>query len=207
MILKAKHHFFLYPFSKFYTLWIIKKKFNKIQAIGNFQEKKLPVLIISNHISWWDGLWVFYVSMKILKRKFHFMMLEEQLSKFWYLNYIGGFSINKKAKSMIETLNYTAELLTHSENMVLVFPQGKIQTMHKQSFEFEKGIERIMKNKEGKVQILFMANLVDYFSAPKPDAYLYMKEYTDSTSDLDTIQKCYNEFYMQCIENQNNIIS
>jgi 1-acyl-sn-glycerol-3-phosphate acyltransferase len=205
LILKAKHNFIIHPFFKRYAVWIIKRHYKSVCIIGEFEDKKLPVLLISNHISWWDGFWAMYINLKVLKRKYHFMMLEDQLRKYWFFNYTGGFSVNKKSKSMIETINYTSELLTDNKNMVLLFPQGEIQTMHNQNFVFEKGFERILTNKEGKVQIVFLANLVDYFSSPKPGVYFYIQEFSQKVFDSGTIQESYNDFYRQCIENQKQL--
>ena len=205
MILKAKHNFFIYTFFQWYALWLIKRKFSKVNIIGNFNEKNLPVLLIANHISWWDGFWAMYLNLKILKRKFHFMMLEEQLRKFWLFNYTGGFSVNKKAKSVIETLNYAGELLIDSANMVLIFPQGEIQSMHLQSFQFEKGINHILRSKDETIQILFMANLVDYFSTPKPIVNIYIEGYQGLPFIFESIQNGYNEFYQRCVENQKGL--
>jgi len=202
MILKAKHNFFIYPFFQWYAVWLIKQKFSKANIIGCFNDKNLPVLVIANHISWWDGFWAMYLNVKVLKRKFHFMMLEEQLRKFWFFNYTGGFSVNKKAKSVIETLKYTGELLSDFKNMVLIFPQGEIQSMHLQTFQFEKGINHILRDKEDKIQILFMANLVDYFSKPKPIINIYIQEYQSLQINLESVQNGYNEFYKRCIANQ-----
>ncbi len=165
----------------------------------------MPILLISNHISWWDGFWAMYINLKVLNRKYHFMMLEDQLRKYWFFNYTGGFSVNKKSKSIIETIRYTSELLDNKENMVLIFPQGEIQTMHSQNMVFEKGLDPILKNKEGKVQIVFLANLVDYFSSPKPGIYFYIQEYNDLVFDSETIQYQYNEFYRRSIENQKQL--
>ena len=72
-------------------------------------------------------------------------MLEEQLKKNWFFQYTGGYSIKKSTRSVVESLNYTAELLENNKNLVLMFPQGKIQSMHRSEFVFEKGIERILK--------------------------------------------------------------
>ena len=205
MILKAKHNFIIYPFFKRYSAWLIKRNFSSIMIMGDFHDQKLPVLLISNHSSWWDGFWAMYLTVKILKRKFHFMMLEEQLRKRMIFNYTGGFSVNKKKRSIIETLNYTQDLLNDSNNMVLVFPQGEIQSMHTQCFQFEKGIARILKDKTEKVQIIFMANMVDYFSSSKPGIYIYIEEYKDSNMDPDNLQNHYCAFYQKCIENQKKL--
>ncbi len=205
MILKAKHNIIIHPFFKRYAVWIIKRQFKPIQIIGVLNDKNLPILLISNHISWWDGFWAMYINLKVLKRKYHFMMLEDQLRKYWFFNYTGGFSVNKKSKSIIETIRYTSELLDNKENMVLIFPQGEIQTMHNQNLVFEKGLEHILKNKEGKVQIVFLANLVDYFSSPKPGIYFYIQEYKELVFDSETLQNQYNVFYSRSIENQKQL--
>lgn len=206
MILKAKHNIVIYSFFKAYALWKIKRNFHAIQVIGKFKEKKLPVLLVSNHISWWDGFWAMYLNQKLLHRKFHFMMLEEQLLKYWFFNFTGGFSVNKKSKSIIETINYTSEILSNKNNMVLIFPQGEIQTIYKQTFIFEKGIEHIIQNTENRVQMLFLVCLVDYFSNPKPSIYLYIQEYTGSSLNSEVIQNQYNSFYKQCIDSQQQTI-
>jgi len=139
------------------------------------------------------------LNVKVLRRKFHFMMLEEQLKKFSFFNQTGGYSIRKKSRETIESINYTAELLRERENMVLLFPQGKIETIYTTSFQFETGISRIIKKAGGPIHILFMANLMDYFSNRKPGLYIYVKEYKRDSLDAKSIQDAYNQFYNQCI--------
>jgi len=133
-------------------------------------------------------------------------MLEEQLRKFRFFNYTGGYSVNKRSKSIIETLNYTTELLSDAANLVLIFPQGEIASMHQQSIQFEKGIERILKNSDH-YQLIFQVNLVDYFSTQKPGIYLYIQDFSAEVKDMTSVQEKYNEFYKQCVDNQKKIIS
>ena len=202
MILKAKHNFFIYPFFQKYALWKIKRCFEKVNVLGEFDDRKLPVLILSNHVSWWDGFWISYLNVKFLHRKFHFMMLENQLRKFWFFNYTGGFSVNKNARSVLETIDYTAKLLADGNNMVMLFPQGEIQSIHNNNMQFQRGIDRIMKKLTNKIQILFVVNLTDYFSNPKPTLFQYIKEYEYSQFDFRDLEKQYQIFYNQSIENQ-----
>jgi 1-acyl-sn-glycerol-3-phosphate acyltransferase len=202
MILKAKHNCILYPFFKWYTRLILKRNFSKVTINGCFNDRKRPVLLISNHISWWDGFWAAYLNMKMIKRKFHFMMLEDQLRKYWFFNHIGGFSISPMSKNTIETLKYTNELLSDESNIVLMFPQGEIQSMHQQSFVFARGIEMILNHQLNSVQVIFVANLVDYFSKPKPSVNIYIKEYESLNHRIDEIKNKYDEFYRQCLQNQ-----
>lgn len=202
MILKAKHNFIIYPFFKWYAGFIIKRHNSTVKITGDFKDRNLPVLLISNHISWWDGFWAMYINQKVLHRKFHFMMLEEQLRKYWFFNFTGGFSVNKSTKSIVDTLNYTSGLLKDKENMVLIFPQGEIQSLHNQNLQFEKGVERILKNKENAVQVIFLVNLVDYFSNPKPGIYFHIREYVNGAFDLKSIQQNYTKFYAESVDKQ-----
>lgn len=201
-MLKAKHNMIIYPFFQYYNNFILKKHFKAIRFVGEIEDRNLPILLISNHISWWDGFWHEYFNRKYFNRKYHFMMLEEQLRKHWFLNYCGGFSVRKKSRSIIESINYTVELLQDKGNMVLIFPQGEIQSMQNQSIVFENGIENILRKIENRVQICFVVNLVDYFSDPKPTDYFYFKEYEESSFDVSSLQKSFNDFFLQCIEKQ-----
>jgi 1-acyl-sn-glycerol-3-phosphate acyltransferase len=203
MIIKAKHHKIIYPFFKNYANWKIKKHFHKVHIQGEYEEKHLPLLIISNHFSWWDGFWLNYLNTKLFRRKFHFMMLEEQLRRYWFFKYTGGFSVRKSSRSIVETIKYTSELLSDSRNIVLMFPQGEIQSLYTRSFNFEKGVESIINNTANEIQILFVANLVDYFSNPKPCLFVYLTEYKSDNFQIGKIQSSYNRFYEQCLsENQ-----
>jgi 1-acyl-sn-glycerol-3-phosphate acyltransferase len=206
MIIKSHHHFIVYPAFKVFTLISIKRNFHEVKIIGDFKDKKLPIFTIANHFSWWDGLIVNYVNMKRFKRKFNFMMLEEQLEIHKFFRNLGGYSIKKNSKSMVESLIYTKELLQDKSNIVLMFPQGEIQSLYKSDFFFEQGVDRILNKLKNEIQILFMANLVDYFSYPKPTIYAYMQEYKNSGSSLKELQDSYNTFYSACVETNKKII-
>jgi 1-acyl-sn-glycerol-3-phosphate acyltransferase len=199
MIIKSRHHFFYYPFFRIYTLVKIRLNFRKVIISGEFTEKGLPLLLISNHISWWDGIWVMFLNMKLFKRKFHFMMLEEQIYNFPVLNKVGGYSVRKGSRSIIETLNYTNELLSDNKNLVLMFPQGEIQSVYNQQIKFGKGLERILKDNSGTIQVVLIAHLIDYFSEAKPTVYIYFRELNETVFSLEAIEKKYNDFYSGCL--------
>lgn len=184
----------------------MKRSFHTVQFKGDFTDRGLPVFIICNHVSWWDGIWAFHFNREILRRKFHFMMLEEQLRKNWFFKYTGGFSVAKKSKSVLETIHYTSELLQHNENAVLMFPQGEIQSMHLHQFRFEKGIEKIIGNTVHPYQIVMLANMVDYFSNVKPNLTICYEEFLGKPTAKE-IEKSYNDFFSKCIRIQQEIKS
>jgi len=152
-------------------------------------------------MSWWDGIWALYLNQQRFKRKYHFMMLEDQLRKNWFFQFTGGFSISKRSRSIVESLNYTSELLQNKENLVLMFPQGKIQSMHQHKFIFEKGVQKVIEKTHNNIQVFFLVNMIDYFSEAKPHLNLNVKEYKGS-SHIKSIEKAYNGFYKSCIAEQ-----
>jgi hypothetical protein len=91
--------------------------------------------------------------------------------------------------------------------LVFIFPQGEIQSMHNQAIKFEKGLERILKKQTNKIQIVFLANLIDYFSNPKPGIYFYVQEYAAEAIDVESIQTSYNKFYSESVEKQKKRIA
>lgn len=201
MIIKAKHNIFIDSFFRFYVIWKMKRAFQSFKIENKVEDKNLPILLICNHTSWWDGIWTLHLNQQLYHRKYHFMMLEEQLHKNWFFKFTGGFSISKNSKSIIETLNYTAELLADKQNMVLLFPQGEIGSMHDTKFVFEKGVEKILQRTKNAVQVIFVANLIDYHSYAKPTLHEYLYDYS-GTFNFEEIQNEYNRFYKNCIVRQ-----
>lgn len=204
-MLRAKHNLIIFNFFKLYTVWKIQRHFYSLTFHGDFKDRDLPILLVSNHTSWWDGFWALYANMKIFKHKFHFMMLEEQLQKFWYFNHCGGFSVNRNSASLIESLHYTVNLLNDKRNLVLLFPQGKIESLYQHQIVFEKGLEWILKNLNGKVQVIFMANLIDYFSQPQPSLSMYFEECRADAASTEMVEQLYNNFFNRCIIKQKQL--
>ena len=198
-MLKANHTFFVSKFIKFFSIWKTNRSFHSVNIDDFIDDKSKPMILIANHFSWWDGFWMNYLNSKRFNRKFYFMMLEDQLEKRKFLLKCGGFSVNKSSKNLIETINYTIDLLKDNSNLVLIFPQGKIQTLYTQKFEFEKGIEHILKRNKSDVQIIFSANMIDYYSYEKPSLFIYLKKYDSLDYSVDSIESSYNSFFSECI--------
>jgi hypothetical protein len=202
MILKATHHPVIYPLFKMLTIWRVGHNFSNPLISGRYEDKGLPVLAIANHVSWWDGFWVNYLNMKTYRRKFHFMMLERQLEAFPVLRKTGGYSVRHGSISVIESLQYSAALLEDPRNMVLFFPQGRIESVYTSVFRFEKGIGRLLTMINNRVQVLFVANMVDYFSCSRPRLFIYFMEHDGEEHDAASIENAYNIFYSSCIREQ-----
>ena len=201
-MLKAKHHFIIYPLFKILTRVLIKRNFSRVLFIGDYIDNGHSVLVLANHVSWWDGFWIIYLNLKKLHRKFFFMILEEQLLKHWYFQFTGGFSIRKHTRSILESLGYSCEILADSRNMLFMFPQGEIHSSYDTLFTFGAGAKRIVDSCDDAVQVVFVANMYDYFSQSKPSLYIYMQCYQAKELREVDIELCYTRFYLHCLGEQ-----
>ncbi len=202
MIIKARHHWFFYPFFKVYSRYLPRFDFREVNYIPRHTDSGLPVLMIGNHFSWWDGFIAQHINLKFFHRKFHIMMLEEQLSSRMFLNKTGAYSIKKGHRSMVETFNYTGELLTLPGNMVVMYPQGSIHSLYDRPLRFEKGWFRILEKAENPVQLVFYIALVDYFSHRRPTLNIYLYDYDHNGKGPGEVEQAFNRYYEKSIEHQ-----
>ena len=181
----------------------MKRHFKSIQILGEPITAAEPILAISNHFSWWDGFLVQYLNQKRFGKDFYFMMLEEQLRKRMFLNKCGGFSVGKQPRELLKSISHAAALLSDPNNLVLIFPQGKIETKYRYPFQFKRGIEEILKRAEKPVQVVFIASLVDYFSHSRPGLFIHYQGMDQGTQPgRRVIEQAYNSFFSSCVAKQ-----
>lgn len=181
----------------------MKWHFKSIRIEGELTGSDASMLAISNHFSWWDGFLVQYLNQKKFRKHFYFMMLEEELKKRMFLNKCGGFSVSRHPRELLKSIQHAASLLGGENNLVLIFPQGKIETKYRYPFAFERGIEEILKRAGSRVQIIFIANLIDYFSFSRPSLSIYFEPYDrEGKTGRKSIEDAYNIFFSNCIGKQ-----
>jgi 1-acyl-sn-glycerol-3-phosphate acyltransferase len=202
-MIEAKQNKLYLGFISWYSRQLMKWHFKSIVMQGDCQISDEPILAISNHFSWWDGFIVQYLNQKKFGKNFYFMMLEEQLKKRMFLNKCGGFSVSKQPRELLYSINHAASLLGDKNNLVLIFPQGKIETKYMNPFKFERGIEEILKRTISRVQIVFIANLIDYFSNSRPSLFIHFQltDLGDQPGRM-VIEQAYNAFFSACIAKQ-----
>jgi 1-acyl-sn-glycerol-3-phosphate acyltransferase len=199
-MITAKHHIVIYYFFKWLNGFLLRRNFNTVNVEGKFEDNGSSVLVVANHISWWDGFWVEYLNRKRIHRKFYFMMLEEQLKRYRFFQYCGGFSVKKGSREVVDSIDYTLELLSKDENMVLMFPQGKIYSSYNSEVLFESGIQHIIERCKDETQVIFVVNLTDYFSDSKPNLFIYTKVCTAGSLRHGSVEDEYNGFLSMVME-------
>lgn len=156
-----------------YLSVLLKRNFGHFYVLNDLPFEKMKgkkLMVTPNHFSWWDGFFIDYMNRKLLRRKFYILMLEEQLIKYRFFRYLGAFSINPgNAKSTMLTARYTASVLSHKENMVVFYPQGKIEDYAKRPVELKPGLKLFLNNAGADTSVLIVSFSIRYNENRKPD--------------------------------------
>lgn len=163
-----------------------------------------PLLILANHFSWWDGFTHYYLNMQHLQKRYHVMMLEEELKKRLFLRNVGAFSVNRGRREMLDSLDYATRILQKPGNMLLLFPTGRLQTLYASTFSFQKGLGRILQHAPADLQVLFSFILPEYGPHPKPALHAYLKLQDDWQADTQTLQEAFHDSYASVVSAQHN---
>ena len=188
-----------------YIRWIIGRNFQDIHFNTIELDQSKSVLLLANHFSWWDGFILYYLNAKLLKKNFHIMVLEETVQKVGFIKYMGAFSINKSSRDMVASLTYAAQLLNDPQNVVVIFPQGKLYSNFITHVHFEKGLTKITDQAAGKFQLVTSATFVENFQHKKPLIKVYVNKTTNNTFENiaelnDIYQQHYNAAHLQQTE-------
>lgn len=202
-MIKADHRLFHSWLLNLYISFILKTDFREVKIMGDIKSDERSILLIPNHFSWWDGFFAWHLNKVLFKKRYHVMMLENELSKRMFFTKVGAFSINLNSKGIVESLNYCSQILNDSNNMLLMFPEGKLGTLHKSELKFRKGVERIL-NQSPNTRVIFAACLTDYYGHRKPSLTISLSEY-DGSNNLVDIEEAYNNHLKQSINNQDNL--
>ena len=154
--------------------WVLPRRFNKVVVHGVDVRPEHSILLLQNHFSWWDGFLGSHLCYQYLQKSYHVMVQEDQLRKFPFFRYKGAFSVRKNSRDVLESIHYAAELLNDPKNLVLMFPQGRLQSMHVPDITFEKGVFRLIEKVQGPCQVIYCAVVLEYLESFKPTAHLHL---------------------------------
>jgi len=147
-MIEVKNIFWARIMFDFYIGKLLRKHFSHFYLLNNFPALKSPnsIVLIPNHFSWWDGFFIDWILKKETKYQIKIMMLEEQLKRFWFFNYLGAYSIEpKNPASVKETVLYTRSLINKKENGIVIYPQGEIEPYEKRPLQLKEGLKLILK--------------------------------------------------------------
>jgi 1-acyl-sn-glycerol-3-phosphate acyltransferase len=156
-----------------YITWLFRRHFHALRLLGEppRPDPGLPLLIVPNHSTWWDGFFLYILNLRLLGRRLHLMMLEEQLARFRFFRRIGAFGIRPGSPGAVAAaLDYSVSVLTDPANALCLFPQGEMRHPATRPLGFRRGLERILKRHGGPVGLLPLAIRCDFYEDQRPEA-------------------------------------
>ncbi|MBC7744493.1 MAG: lysophospholipid acyltransferase family protein [Flavobacterium sp.] len=205
-MLKPRYNKVIYKIFEWYIARIIGTDFKNFVFDKVVFDPNRSILILCNHFSWWDGFFILNINRLYFKKNFHVMITEENYRKVWFLKYLGCFSVKKNSRSMIESLNYSGELLNNPDNLVLIFPQGKLHSNHLENITFEKGLMNLINSSNKKFQYIFAVILSDFFQNRKPSIFCYLHKWeAEEFISLQLIKNTFNKHYESSRQQQSQI--
>lgn len=196
----------IYAFFCWYINRIIRSDFHRFEFNKTEIDPNRSILLLANHFSWWDGFLLIQLNRIFLKKRFNVMVNEESYIRHWFFKYLGSFSVKRKSRSMLETLEYAGSLLQDPENLVVIFPQGKLYSSHIDEVAFEKGLMNIINSSGKKFQYLFAVIFTDYFQNRKPSINCYLQTWEGAEfTSLQLIKSEFNKHFEASRKQQNQL--
>lgn len=162
-----------------FLTWVFRKRFNKLIINKATIYENHSYMLMSNHFSFWDGFWACYLMHNCIHERgnikgFYVMILEKQLQKNMFLRYLGCFSIAPGKASISESLDYAAQVLNTPGNVLLMYPQGNLESQYVRKIIVKEGIVEIVNRITGNCQLVWSSNFLEYFESFKPSVYFNM---------------------------------
>lgn len=188
--------------------WFLKRRFNKLVIDDVPLKSDCSYLLMCNHLGFWDGFWALFLVYNAFYKKqnlngFNIMILKKQLQKNPWLRYFGCFSIVPNSKSSAESLAFAAEILNKPGNILIMFPQGNLESIYVREIVVKDGINEILKRVKGKCQLIWSSNLIEYFESLKPSVYFKMLDCgTNTDFNFENLKADINTHHQQAIQKQ-----
>jgi hypothetical protein len=156
-----------------YITRLLRRHFHALRLLGEppSPPRGLPLLIVPNHSTWWDGFFLYILNRLLLGRRLHLMMLEEQLARFRFFRRIGAFGVRPGSIGEVAaSLAYSASVLREPANALCLFPQGVMRHPSARPLGFRPGLERILREHGAPVGILPLAIRCEFYEDQRPEA-------------------------------------
>jgi len=173
----AKHNRLADVIFHIYLYRLFKKHFASFHLMDDFPsvDPNLPVLLIANHSTWWDGFFIYFLNRTYFKRELFVMMLEVQLSNFPFFTRLGAYGIHPESTAEVKaSLRYTVKLLSKKTNsgvMVCIFPQGEMQTWSDSTVVFRRGIDVVIRKYQKPVTLLPLSIRAEFLQEQRPQVF------------------------------------
>ncbi|MEO5590219.1 MAG: lysophospholipid acyltransferase family protein [Gemmatimonadaceae bacterium] len=137
-------------------------------------EPDRPLVLVANHVSWWDGFLLMQIRRSIRPRApFHTVMLQSELQRSRFLRRIGAIGIEPSSPgSVIHAVRELSERTrSRPDSVIFFFPQGRIWPSHRRPLGFKRGIE-VFTNAIGSSTLLPVGIHFEPLTKASPQAFV-----------------------------------
>ena len=195
MITASDHPVFT-PLMRCYMDWRIRRSFHRILFEGEcVVASDAPLLLLANHVGWWDGFWIERLVRYRFRRNLRVMMGHEALSANRMLRYMGGFSGGTGVGDRRAMLRYAIGELANPANALLLFPQGAFYSLYEEQVFFKPGAAYLIGRSERTPVVVFIALMMEYGPKPRPTVYLYCETYAGHNPATPEFRQAYGDFF------------
>lgn len=131
---------------KRYARRFIARHFHAVRLAGEFSvQKDLPVVVYTNHASWWDPMMMTLLSDQLLPGRRHFAPVDsEAIERYKMFKRLGFFGVKQQSRSGArEFLQITDAILGSAENVLWITPQGRFADARERPARFQRGLGKV----------------------------------------------------------------
>jgi 1-acyl-sn-glycerol-3-phosphate acyltransferase len=111
-----------------YAERLLRGHFRALHVRGSLPPVNEPLLVVAQHVGWWDPLVFFHLSRVRFVGKHYVMMEEANLRQFPFFGWLGAFSLDRRARgAALPSVRYALARLREPGARVWIFPQGALQ--------------------------------------------------------------------------------
>ncbi len=186
MIPTRKHRLFRWWFAG-HARSRLRASFSAVRAEGMDHLRAAlaagPVLIVSNHTSWWDPMVVLYLTEHTLRCDGHAMMDAVNLRRLPFFAMVGAFGVDLENPSDgASAIRYAARLLNAPGRMVWVFPQGAERPVTERPLGFRAGSAEVAR--VAKCATVPIGLRYEHRGSERPELWMSIGEVIPWTKDV-----------------------
>jgi len=162
--------FFLYLFFRRH----LGRVLYKTQSLEGLNDPNLPVILLANHLSWWDGFLIIFLAEKLMpKRELNIAMLQSEWAKRKWMSYIGAVPIDPSSPAQL--LSFFKKLTKRKSDLppicLAYFFEGRMASPAENAPPPKRGAELIIQ-KLSPVIVLPVSIVMDYRFNSKTSAFV-----------------------------------
>lgn len=144
-----------------------------------------PVLVVSNHTSWWDALVVLMLTQRVIRSDSYAMMDASNLVKLPFFAKVGAFGVDlADPADGARAIRYAAKLLSAPGRLVWIFSQGRERPITARPLGFAAGSAQVARV-ASRAQVVPLALRYEMGEAERPSLYVSIGAPLPRVSDVE----------------------